>query len=266
MKSILVTTDFSENSRNAANFAIKLAQRFQSKINFLHVFSVPMVNPELPELVDFNNYQEINDEHLTKWISDLDLKKVEYDVFCKPNYSLLSEIEELAEQENYDLIVIGFTGSGYYEGMFVGSNTQSMLTDSKVPVLAIPMNFTFKEDLKIAFAYDGKKIGNSRSLETFKSLYKELSTELIAFHVSKNTDSVLIYNELKKYLSFDEFMLEIEENDDIQEGILEYITNNSIDILGIIPRKHSFFERLFHESYTKEFAKYSPIPFMTLPE
>jgi nucleotide-binding universal stress UspA family protein len=266
MKSILVPTDFSENSRNAANLAIQLAHKFQSKIKFLHVFSLPMVNPELPELVDFNNYQEINEEHLTKWISDLDLKNVEYDVFCKANYSLLSEIEELAEQEKFDLIVIGLTGSGYYEGMFVGSNTQTMLTDSKVPVLAIPMNFTFKEDLKIAFAYDGKKIGNSRSLETFKSLYKELSSELMAFHVSKNTDSVLIYNELKKYLPFDEFMLEIEENEDIQEGILEYITNNSIDILGIIPRKHSFFERLFHESYTKELAEFSLIPILTIPE
>jgi nucleotide-binding universal stress UspA family protein len=49
-------------------------------------------------------------------------------------------------------------------------------------------------------------------------------------------------------------------NEDVVNGIEEYVGNNNIDVLGIMPRKHNLFERLFKGSTTRKIVESAAIP------
>ncbi len=271
MKNILITTDFSDNALDAAKFGIELGHKFHSKIHFLHVYSLPIVNSESPEMIDFSFYQQIKTEQLDKLINGIDTKFLKTYNHCLPGFSLATEINNFCNDNEIDLIIMGLTGASKIDQLFLGGNTQHVLTSSKVPVLGIPKDFVFPREVKIGFAFDGKKIKQTKNIEIFREIVKNINafnvqTKIHAVHVSEENKIDEIYTDLKNIIPFDEFDLQIEINSHVNDGILEFIANNHIDLLAIIPRKHSFFDRLFHESYSKAIANYSAIPILTLPE
>lgn len=266
MKNILITTDFSINSLQAAKFGLQIARKFNADVYFLHVFSLPIVSSEVPDYYDYSAYQEIKTKQLEKTVKNLDTENLTVKLFSIAGISFASEIEDFSARHQIDLIITGLTGASTIDELFIGSNTLHLVSHSKVPVLAIPKEFTIKNRLNFAFAFDGKEIKNEKSLQLFREISKKYSDKIYAFHVAESDNSTEMYEVLKKNIPFDEFDLKTELNDNINNGMLEYIANQQIDVLGIVPRKHSFFDRLFHESYTKEFTKYSKIPVLTIPD
>ena len=55
MKTILVPTDFSEEARNAAEYAVKLAKEVKAKVILFHTFQVPIPISEVPVMVISEN-------------------------------------------------------------------------------------------------------------------------------------------------------------------------------------------------------------------
>ena len=51
---------------------------------------------------------------------------------------------------------------------------------------------------------------------------------------------------------------------DVNHAIETFVDQNNIDMLIMIPRKHSFFEGLFHRSHTKAITHVSHIPVLAL--
>ena len=49
-------------------------------------------------------------------------------------------------------------------------------------------------------------------------------------------------------------------------GINQFVADNKIDMIVFIPKKHSFFNSIFHESNTKRMAFHSTIPLLALHE
>lgn len=266
MKKILIPTDFSENALHACKFGIQLAIKMKAEIHFLHVFSFPISSAETPDLIDYSAYQSIKENQLEKTINTINSDGLKVIKHCSPNFSLISEIENLTETIQFDLILMGLTGASKIEELFIGSNTIQLLTKSKIPVLAIPLKFEAKEKLNFAFAYDGKKLTNQKNINLFFELAKIFNSKLKIFHVSSKNNHAEIFSKLEGEINSNLFDFSIEANEDVNHGILEFTSNNHIDILGLIPRKHSFFDRLFHESYTREVANYSLIPVISLPE
>ena len=70
MKNILVPTDFSEVSNNAAAYAIELAKSIQyQKIIFYNVYQAPVITePSIPamQVIDFDALKKISDSGLKK--------------------------------------------------------------------------------------------------------------------------------------------------------------------------------------------------------
>lgn len=266
MKKILIATDFSENAHKAALVGIELAKKFNAEVHVLHCYSLPVISAEIPEYYDFGAYQKIKSDQLNTFVKSLPGKEIKVHEHCVVGISFFFETEEFAQKQKIDLIVIGLTGASAIDALLMGSNTLHLVSNSKVPVLAVPVHFDIKDKLNIGFAYDGKNIENKKNIDLFRTLSKKFTSKINAFHVSTIDNSLQIYEDLKKHIPFEEFDLKIELNDDVEAGILEFIANNKIDLLGIVPRKHSFFDRLFHERYTREVAKYTTIPLLTLPD
>lgn len=270
MKNILIATDFSENSTKAAKFALELAHKLEhksnTKIHFLHVYSLPIVNSEMPELIDYSFFDEIKTKQLNHFVEKLNTINLTVVKKCLAGSSFISELEDYCNKEKIDLLTIGLTGSSLIDEILMGSNTLHLLTHSKIPVLAVPKNYVLKDTFKIGFAFDGNTIKNKNSLTFLTTFSKLFGDKFYAFHVSKTDNYNRITKELESYFDSNDFNLKIELNENVDNGIVEHITNEKIEMLAVVPRKHSFFNRLFHLNHTKEFAKLGLIPVLTIPE
>ena len=54
------------------------------------------------------------------------------------------------------------------------------------------------------------------------------------------------------------------ENENVSDAINDFISTKHMDMLIMIPKKHSFFESLCHKSKSKEMAYQSHIPILAL--
>nr|WP_300004111.1 universal stress protein [Tissierella sp.] len=140
MRKILVTTDGSENSIAALLEAKLMAKCTDATIDILHVSKNLVERP----------YMRVNDESL-KSMEDLkdlgkkilnDAEKLFDDFSGEVNLKLMvgspaDVIIELAQDEGYDLIVMGSRGLGTFSRTILGSVSNKVLNHSKTNVLIV---------------------------------------------------------------------------------------------------------------------------------
>lgn len=148
MKRILVATDGSDCSQRAVREAKKIAECMDSKVEIINVIpkrlmptlqgvsSKEQVDKILAEYKLENEYYEV----LSKTLLDEALKIFEGfqgDVTTKnivgdPAREIIKE----AEEGNYDLIVMGCRGQGFFDTM-IGSTTNKVLSNTDKKVLTV---------------------------------------------------------------------------------------------------------------------------------
>src|SRR5690554_6999154 len=132
MKKILVPTDFSEYALNAAKLAANLAKKFDARIYFLHVVSMPVYETgiipgqsqqDIAEGLFIlkkvkMDFQELLSQDFLEGVNVA--KAIQYD-------GVYESIVKQAKENDIDLIVMGTHGSsGYVNDFFIGSNTDKI--------------------------------------------------------------------------------------------------------------------------------------------
>jgi len=165
LKRILVGCDFSPDSKLAFDYALSLAQEFQTQLYLAHVIR-PTEQIELPA----SNYIKIQGGEYTNWTrseylelkkkatnEDLKNKKIlfsrlekqlsdmvpeESRNWCTPITILLEgqpykELINYAVQKEVDMIVLGVHGHSLLERFIVGSTTDRVISRASCPVLVV---------------------------------------------------------------------------------------------------------------------------------
>lgn len=145
MKKILVPIDGSDVSRKAAEEAIELSNRYDSKLIFVYVvdtrgiytydvggiISVPFNYPKITE-----ELIQVKTKFLDAFVSTLSIEGKDIEkviMHGEPS----DKIIEYANNEKVDLIVMGRRGFSKIQRFFVGSVTQRVISDAPCPVLII---------------------------------------------------------------------------------------------------------------------------------
>lgn len=268
MKKIVIATDFSENANDAAKFALQLAERVNAEVTFVHVYALPIQNAEFPEMIDFTAYEDIKKRQLNKVIALYSSSTVKMDSQTLCGFSFFDELETYCSEKEVDLVVMGLTGASRIAELFLGSNTLHVLTHSSTPVLAVPKNWKLTDGVAhFAFAYDERPVKSSSNMHLLNEFCLMFDTRIRAFHVTnKDVDEREFRAKFQSYFPNYHSHFEISKHDNVDLGILEFIHQHKVDMLAMIPRKYSFFDRLFHVSHTKEIAHHINIPLLVLPE
>ncbi len=136
---ILVATDGSAHADRAAEKALYLAQNLPDcTVTLLHVTKTM---PPKGKLIEANFdvlslLEEAAHEAIRETETRFQLPGIQYKLdvaWGDPAY----EIIQLAEQGGYDLIMIGSRGLGRMGEILLGSVSQTVLHDSKIPVMVI---------------------------------------------------------------------------------------------------------------------------------
>ena len=144
IENIIAPIDFSIYSKNAADYAISIAENFKAQVNFIHVIekeihpsfyasgveSIFQIDTGLQDRV-IQNMQGFLEEQLN---SDI-----------KPRFMVKEgrahrEIVEYAKEEKADLIVISTHGLTGLEYLLLGSTTEKVVRWASCPVLTLKTN------------------------------------------------------------------------------------------------------------------------------
>lgn len=272
MNKIIAPVDFSDVSINAVQYAAQLSITLNKDLIITHIVQLPVVYGDVPMPV--GEYEELIAEAKEK-MEDL-LKAVEQTTAGKAiiytEVKVGSPVYELVtgcKPEDVYCIVMGSHGAGSLERFFLGSTTQSVITETKCPVLVIPPHFKFRKPFKIGFASDLKQVVKCTPAKKILEILRQWNASLEILHVDPD------YAEYEPSVMEEALLLEtlLEEikprfqflhSGYIEESLLKYAENNDLDMLIVTPKTHSFLSSLFSHRHTSDIVQHATVPILIL--
>ncbi|BAP32428.1 universal stress protein [Chryseobacterium sp. StRB126] len=285
MKTILVPTDFSKPSKNAAYYALHLGNTLKANIELCHAFTLPAEDPMFgqvswpldayPELMEGNTRElkklanALEDKGRVLWREDTFSFHPSISYSCKAGDAVYV-INNTADNNNTLLIVMGMQGSGTITRFIFGSNSVRMIKNTKYPLLLIPSDHQYKGLKKIAFSTDMNK-KDVRTAQSLIEFAKYFNAELLITYISLNAnDSIEDQSyEHKKEFFFKNLDGNICYNciysENIDDG-LDILKEKDIDMLIMGHQHRGFFDRLMNSSHAARQADQLQIPLLIIPE
>ena len=122
IKKILVPVDGSVNGCKAVDEAIFFAEKCKADLDFVYVAS--NINKDIPSHIVFDRiWEKIPDDMRAA-------KHVETGNIAKA-------IMRVADQEDSDIIIMGSRGLGLFKVALIGSVSQKVVEESKIPVMVV---------------------------------------------------------------------------------------------------------------------------------
>ena len=119
---ILVPVDGSVNGCKAVDEAIAFAEKCNASLDFVYVAS--NINKDIPSHIVFDRIWE-------KLPGDRKARK-----HVKSGH-IAKSILEVADEEQSDMIIMGSRGLGLLKGVLIGSVSQKVIEEAKIPVMVI---------------------------------------------------------------------------------------------------------------------------------
>ncbi len=274
MKNILVPTDFSKVSNNAVDYAAEMAVLMGAKITLMNVYHVPLPVTDAPAVIpDIETIEKISVAALKEVEKRLALSygnKLKIECVSKCGFAT-DEIDMYAHSIKADLIIMGMQGAGYISEKLIGSVTTSLIHRSKCPVLAIDEHVKYKIAKKIALACDYNEIENEKVLEPLKALARSFKAHVYVLNVERELEPVVFagqvvsgFMKLQNSLSNTDHSFHFITSENVVEGINEFVEMSEIDMIVMIPRKHSILKNMFNEPNSKRMAFHTKVPLLAL--
>lgn len=267
MKTILIPTDFSENSLNAFQFAADFFNHAENKFLVCNVYDIPRGGTSgLFTLLQ--QLKEQSEKNMEEFMTSLSAKYADKS-FTMESKVLQGNFEDavahLAEKAQADFVVMGTKGSSGLKDKLIGSNAASVLKSIKLPVFAIPTNYNKAAINQICFSYDGAAV-DQNDLQLMLELSKQHELPIKVLHVRlKEGSPIQNWAELEKMLGQHRASLHEVAAENFEEGLKNGIEGEK-DMLVLIRRKKSFWEWLINDSDTQKVIKHFQIPIMVLPD
>lgn len=270
MVNILVPTDFSDLSRVAIDFAIKVANKLDGNITLLNVVTVIQ-----PTRASMRLRLEALEEELLA-VAREDMKELEREISRKvktsqpvkskvvQGSSFNATVKNEAKRLKSGLIIIGTRGANGLKKVLLGSNTASLIEISHIPVLVVPELAEFKSFKNLIYATDLHHL--DEEIEALLPYIKIFESTVHIFHAVSNAKAVAAAEEkIKTAISkvkYSKIDWKVIVSKDIDKSVEDYVKETNSDLLTTFTREHSFYEKLFDRSLTRKLAFQSKLPFL----
>ncbi|HEX2684426.1 MAG TPA: universal stress protein, partial [Ferruginibacter sp.] len=156
MRSIIVATDFSVTSLNAANYAADMAKAVNGYLILLHVYTTPVVTTEIPVSLDTGALLSGLEEEMKK-LEDMLVRRTSGKIIIETEVrmgAIFNELQEVCRTIQPYAVVMGSQGTTSAERFLFGAHTVHAMKRLEWPVIAVPPNVKFSSIKKIGLATD----------------------------------------------------------------------------------------------------------------
>lgn len=235
----------------------------------MHVYHVPIIDPHTPP------------DMMERMVADGEAAAMEqYDAFRESlsgqqsgacTFSLrigfaIKEILDLAAEMQPAYIVMGTHGASGIRKL-IGSNTSSVIEKATMPVIAVPDGAQFHPLQHIVYATD-LLADDYRYIDQLLQLAGAFDARVSCLHVCRydHEPDTIRLEEIREFFweegKKDKLSIEIIRSDDVMEGLEQYITEQGADMVAMLTRHRSIWNKLFSTSMTRKMAYHTNVPLL----
>lgn len=274
MKKIIVPVDFSDHSEYALETAASIARKHNSELIVLHML-------ELSNAVMTASLNTLNEES----VFFLKIAEQKFEAFLdKPyleginvtpivkHFKVWSEVNEVAIDNDANLIIMGSHGTSGIKEAIVGSNTEKVVRHSDIPVLVIKHNPILLEFENAVFASDFSDEAITPYINA-KATFKKLGAKMHLVYVNVPNGSFKSTPEIDKRVS--DFLkkadgdlesldsINVVSDYSVEKGILNYANLIGADLISVATHGRKGLAHFFEGSISEDIANHSTLPVMT---
>jgi nucleotide-binding universal stress UspA family protein len=270
---ILIPTDFSKLSKVAVQYAAKMSKKLSAELVLLHVVyidaparaAVAIKVKSIEDAMADNATQECI--RLINETKSENKGKLNVSYKIIKGYPVEDVVGNFAHHNDISLIIMGTKGATGLKKVLMGSNATAVINNSDIPVITVPEFARFKNLKHMVYATDMTNL--NAEMKVLVPLAKLFDATVHISHIlspesKKKIDIKKIIADVIRKMSYPKITFHILMNDDITEGIDEYIADTKADMLAMFTHNLTFFERLFGKSVTRQMAFQSRVPLLTI--
>lgn len=265
MKKILVATDFSEYADYACMSAASIAQQTGAQLILLHVLNRPLNSDDDA----YENYHDMpgSDTIVSNIKNKLDAIVNQHNiksakVIYELRYDVFKTILKHADRHRVDLIVMGAYGDSQLEGSFIGSNTERVMLQAKMPVLIVQEQFKdFNIDnMVFASEFYGEVY---KIFPKMKKIIDLFDTDLHLLKVNtpsqfqRSHDSMKLMTEFSNEFDLKKSTKNIYNDLTIEDGIINFTKSIDANLIAITPDGLWKLAHVFRPNITAKLMKKS---------
>ncbi|WP_299183878.1 universal stress protein [uncultured Aquimarina sp.] len=276
MKNILLPTDFSENSRNAINYAMQFFNNELCTFYILHVqkASVYMTDDLMTAPMNASVHQSVvntSKQKLVELIEELkkDTANQNYTFRAITDYDIFTDaIKQAVKAKKIDLIIMGTNGATGAREVVFGSNTLNVIRKIDCPVLVIPQGYLFENLKTVLYTIDDNDHFNAKGIEPLMDTLSKHNSSLRILKI-KEDDTVTIAEfedkkELKDFFKNINHTFHSITNVPSVLAIDSFVQIMQVDMNAMFIKKETFMERFFYGSETSKISYGTRVPLLIL--
>ena len=279
MKSVLLPTDFSENSWNAIVYALEFLKDEPCVFYLLHVNTLDYSMLNNPDYRDADNV--IEDVYtkpskakllnLLKRISKISHNKA-HRFYSLVDYGLfIDSIRNQIIDKQIDLIVMGTKGASGLKKIIIGSNAGDVVVKVKCTTLIVPENATFKNVREIAFPTDFSSFNNFKTLRPLMEIIEDYKAQLSFLYVNPKKKELNIEQQKNKDLledffsgfPYDFFYL---TNKQLEDAVQCFTQSRAVSMIVMVAKNLNYFQQILFHTKVENISYHTDIPFLVLHE
>lgn len=270
MNTIILPTDGSENAAHAMRYAMHLFSGQETRFIVFESVDISAYGSDLP-VVNVIGTEEI-EEMLGRSIVPLKAEFAHEPFHLEVKAALgglVPCLDELAETEDADLIVMGTKGASGLLGAVIGSNAADVIANATCPVIAVPSGAELKLPKRILFATDNKGLSSPSVAQPMLRIAVKCKATIQLVHVLDEGHTIEL-DEAVAGLKLEQLLSDIPHdylflsNSDKAAAIEHHANDNGIDMLVTVPRRNNFFDAIFHRSVTRKLALHTKVPLLVM--
>lgn len=258
---IIIPFDLSETSDYALKFALSLlTENYKPNITAIHSCNKTEESETIKKLE--KNISIIKEEY--PYARDLEVKLI-----SRPD-PLIDSIITTKAKEKADLIIMGTKCRDHKDNVKF-SNTSELVLEADCPVLVVPETIAENGINKIALMIGKENIDDPKALMTLLILARKFKAKVYALTIvgkdgnygyakeDENNENTLQYY-LENFYSQHVFR----ESDDLEQGIFDFVKDNEIDMIAILPSTHAKKHSPSEGKLTRVLSLFTKVPLLTL--
>lgn len=272
MKNILLPTDFSGNSKNAIQYALKF---FEGENCTFHI-----LNSQKPGYITADVLYGAPGTSIYEGILNDNKKALENMVqFCESNSekenftfipkldfdNIVDAINQAVALNNIELIVMGSNGATGAAEVLFGSNTLKVIRNVDCPVLIVPEDYTFENIEAVLLSLNYQNEVSKESVSLITEIVKKNGASLKILEIEEE-DIQLAAQTNQPERSFTGLNLEQYSIKNIPASVAINAFEQLIPVQlhAMIVERKSFLDRFIFGSETSKISYGSPIPLLVL--
>lgn len=274
---ILVTTDFSDNSKAALYFAASLAKQIPNTAVVFYS-AVQLLQPDTWNLSFYQEYEKEEKKRLTqsleKWVKSTLGSQLKHLSSCKYQIDFVNGTEQAIIQASLkykcQFICIATNGAGVLRKL-MGTHTAYLVNHSSVPVLAIPSKYKASPLQSILYVSDFENLNNelkklSIFTNTLKANIKVLHYARMGVDHPETKKKAALFAQAK-YEHIQPIILATNLESSLIERLTKFIKKEKPGLIVLFTKqKKGFFERLFLPSKSAELTYSTKVPTLIFPK